>query len=213
MVRVKICGITNWTDARLAVRAGADALGFNFYRKSPRYIAPDEARTIATRLPRRVLLVGVFVNASAEEVLRVARNVDLNALQLHGEESPAEVARLSESYPVIKAFRVGPGFKAGRLARYGSASAFLLDGFDRKRRGGTGNTFDWSVARAATKYGAIIVAGGLNPENVARAIREAQPFGVDVCGGVEALPGKKDPERLRALMEEIELVRNGVARA
>ena len=213
MVRVKICGITNWTDARLAVDAGADALGFNFYRESPRYIAPDEARTIATRLPRRVVLVGVFVNASAEEALRVARNVDLNALQLHGEESPAEVARLSESYPVIKAFRVGPGFKAGRLARYGGASAFLLDGFDRKRRGGTGNTFDWSVAKAAKKYGAIIVAGGLNPENVARAIREAQPFGVDVCGGVEASPGKKDPERLHALMEEIELVRNGVARA
>ena len=213
MVRVKICGITNWTDARLAVDAGADALGFNFYRKSPRYIAPDEARTIATRLPRRVVLVGVFVNASAEEALRVARNVDLNALQLHGEESPAVVARLSESYPVIKALRVGPGFKAGRLARYGSASAFLLDGFDRKRRGGTGNTFDWSVAKAAKKYGAIIVAGGLNPENVARAIRESQPFGVDVCGGVEASPGKKDPERLRALMEEIELVRNGVARA
>ncbi len=213
MVRVKICGITNWTDARLAVDAGADALGFNFYRKSPRYIAPDEARTIATRLPRRVVLVGVFVNASAEEVLRVARNVDLNALQLHAEESPAEVARLSESYPVIKAFRVGPGFKAGRLARYGGASAFLLDGFDRERRGGTGKTFDWSVAKAAKKYGAIIVAGGLNPENVGRAIREAQPFGVDVCGGVEARPGKKDPERLRALMEEIELVRNGVARA
>ncbi len=195
MVRVKICGITNWTDARLAVNAGADALGFNFYRKSPRYIAPDVARTIATRLPRRVLLVGVFVNASIEDVLRVARNVDLNALQLHGEESTAEVARLSESYPVIKAFRVEPSFNAGRLGRYGGASAFLLDGFDRKRRGGTGKTFDWSVARAAKKYGAIIVAGGLNPENVARAIREARPFGVDVCGGVESSPGKKDREK------------------
>lgn len=212
MVRVKICGITNWTDSRLAVKAGADALGFNFYRKSPRYIAPDEARTIAKRLPRRVFVVGVFVNARTEEVLRVARNVDLSALQLHGEESPEEVAYLSESYPVIKAFRVGPRFKAERLAQYGSASAFLLDGFDRKRRGGTGKTFDWSVARAAKKYGAIIIAGGLNPENVARAIREAQPFGVDVCGGVESVVGKKDPRSLRALMEEIELVRTGAAK-
>ena len=213
MVRVKICGITNWTDARLAVKAGADALGFNFYRKSPRYIAPDEARTIAKRLPRRVVLVGVFVNTSANEVLRVARNVDLNVVQLHGEESPTEVQRIGESYPVVKAFRVGPGFNVGRLARYGSASAFLLDGFDRQHRGGTGKTFRWSVARAAKKYGTIIVAGGLNSENIARAIREAQPFGVDVCGGVESRPGKKDAKRLRALMDEIELVRNGRAGA
>ena len=210
-MRVKICGITNWTDARVAVKAGADALGFNFYRKSPRYIAADEARTIAKRLPRRVVLVGVFVNASVDEVLRVARNVDLNAVQLHGEESPAEVQRLSKSYPVVKAFRAGPKFKVGHLARYGSASAFLLDGFDRKRRGGTGKTFDWRVARAAKKYGTIIVAGGLTPENIARAIREAQPFGVDVCGGVESSPGKKDAKRMRALMDEIELVRNGWA--
>jgi phosphoribosylanthranilate isomerase len=213
MVRVKICGITNWTDARLAVKAGADALGFNFYRQSPRYIAPDEARAIGKRLPRRVFLVGVFVNAATQDVLRVARNVDLNALQLHGEESPAEVQRLSESFPVIKAFRVGRGFRPERLALYPAASAFLLDGFDRKRRGGTGKTFNWSLARAARKYGSIIVAGGLNAENVAGAIREAQPFGVDVCGGVEARPGKKDPERLLALMDEIKNVRNGLGKA
>lgn len=213
MVRVKICGITNWTDARLAAESGADALGFNFYRESPRYIAPEEARTIARRLPRRVVLVGVFVNASVGDVLRVARNVDLNALQLHGEESPETAARLTELFPVIKAFRVRRGFKSGRLARYPSASAFLLDGFDRERRGGTGKTFDWSLAKTARKYGSIIVAGGLNPGNVAQAIREAQPFGVDICGGVESRPGKKDPERLLALMHEIELSRNGLARA
>lgn len=213
MVRVKICGITNWTDARLAVKAGADALGFNFYRKSPRYIAPDAARLIATRLPRRVLLVGIFVNTAAEEVLRIAKNVDLNVVQLHGEESPADVRLLSESYPVIKAFRVGRAFRAERLARYRDASAFLLDGFDRKRRGGTGKTFDWRLAREAGKHGAIIVAGGLNAETVSAAIREARPFGVDICGGVESAPGKKDPERLRALMREIDLVREEMARA
>jgi phosphoribosylanthranilate isomerase len=213
MVRVKICGITNWTDARLAVKAGADALGFNFYSKSPRYIAPDEARLIATRLPRRVLLVGVFMNAPVEDVLRAARNVDLNAVQLHGDETPADVDELSESFPVIKAFRVRSGFSGDRLARYRSAAAFLLDGYDPNRRGGTGKTFDWNIAKKAKKYGAIIVAGGLNPENVASAIRQALPFCVDICGGVESRPGKKDPERMNAVMHEIELVRKEMARA
>jgi phosphoribosylanthranilate isomerase len=211
MVRVKICGITSLADARLAVEAGVDALGFNFYRRSPRYIAPEKARAIAKKLPRRILLIGLFVNAPAREVLRIARMVDLSALQLHGEESPAEVARLSVSYPVIKAFRVRRRFREGRLARYSGASAFLLDGFDRARRGGTGKTFDWSLARAAKKFGPIIVAGGLNPGNVRDAIRQAQPFGIDVCSGVEAFPGKKDPVQLRALMREIGLVRNGRA--
>jgi phosphoribosylanthranilate isomerase len=213
MVRVKICGITNWTDARLAVTAGADALGFNFCRKSPRYIAPDEARLIATRLPRRVLLVGVFVNAPLEDVLRAARNVDLNLVQLHGEESPADVQELSESFPVIKAFRVRPGFGGERLKRYRGAAAFLLDAFDAQRRGGTGKTFDWSVAKKAKKYGAIIVAGGLTPENVAGAIRQAQPFAVDICSGVESRPGRKDPDRLDALMHEIGLVQKEQADA
>jgi phosphoribosylanthranilate isomerase len=213
MVRVKICGITNWTDARLAVTAGADALGFNFYRQSPRYIAPDEARLIATRLPRRILLVGVFVNAAPEDVLRAARNVDLNLVQLHGEESPADVQELSESFPVIKAFRVQRGFGGERLKRYRGAAAFLLDAFDAKRRGGTGKTFDWSVAKKAKKYGAIIVAGGLTPENVAGAIRQAQPFAVDICSGVESRPGRKDPDRLDALMHEIGLAQKEQADA
>lgn len=212
MVRVKICGITNWTDARLAVKAGADALGFNFYSKSPRYIEPNEARLIATRLPRRVFLVGVFVNASEDDVLRVARNVDLNAVQLHGEETPADVQALSESYPVIKVFRVRRGFSGARLARYSGATGFLLDGFDANRRGGTGKTFDWSLAKAANKYGAIIVAGGLTPENVAGAIRRARPFAVDVCSGVESSIGKKDPELMNALMHEIEITRKEGAR-
>jgi phosphoribosylanthranilate isomerase len=209
MVRVKICGITSLGDARLAVEAGADALGFNFYRQSPRYIAPQKARAIARKLPRRILLIGLFVNAPAREVLRIARLVDLSALQLHGEESPAEIARLGAEYPVIKAFRVRSGFRAGRLARYAGASAFLLDGFDRARRGGTGKTFDWTLARAAKQFGPIIVAGGLNPGNVRDAIREARPFGIDVCSGVETVPGKKDPSELRALMREVRLARNG----
>lgn len=211
MVRVKICGITNWTDARLAVDAGADALGFNFYKPSPRYIEPDDARRIVGRLPRRVQGVGVFVNTTAAVVLRTARNVDLEILQLHGEESPTVVRALAEFYPVIKAFRVRRGFRLGRLARYRAAGAFLLDGFAPNRRGGTGKTFDWSVARRAKRYGLIILAGGLTPANVAQAIREVRPFAIDVCGGVESKPGKKDPARLLELMHAVETARSKLA--
>lgn len=204
MVRVKICGITNWTDARHAVAAGADALGFNFYPKSPRYIAPEEARRITGRLPRRVQTVGVFVNSPAAAILRIAREVDLNLLQLHGEESPRLVRELAWHYPVIKAFRVGNGFRPARLARYRGAFAFLLDGFDRNRPGGTGRTFDWRVARQAKHYGPILLAGGLTPENVGQAISAVEPFAVDVCGGVEAKPGLKDASRMRELIVAVE---------
>lgn len=207
MVKVKICGITNWTDARLAVDAGADALGFNFYKPSPRYISPDEVRRIVGRLARRVQAVGVFVNAAPAAVLRIARDADLEILQLHGEESPAAVRALAEFYPVIKVFRVRRGFRPGRLARYAAAGAFLLDGFTANRRGGTGKTFEWSVARKAKRYGPIILAGGLAPANVAQAIREVRPFAIDVCSGVESQPGKKDPARLRELMHAVEMAR------
>ncbi|MGC1685362.1 MAG: phosphoribosylanthranilate isomerase [Candidatus Acidiferrales bacterium] len=211
MVRVKICGITNWTDARLSVDAGADALGFNFFEKSPRYIAPADARTIVGRLPRRIFTVGVFVNSEVADVLRIASDVDLNALQLHGDESPANVRRLSEYYPVMKAFRIRRGFDVKRLARFDSADLFLLDGFDRQQRGGTGQTFDWRIGRAAKKYGRIVIAGGLTPENVADAIAATDPFAVDICSGVEASPGKKDRQRLYALMDAVRSGREHLA--
>ena len=202
--RVKICGITNWTDAKRAVDAGADLLGFNFYAKSPRYIAPAKARRIVRRLPKRVSSVGVFVNETEQTMLAVARSVGLDALQLHGDESPAAVARLGGSVSVIKAVRAGKTFRPAQLSRFKRASAVLLDGFDRKLRGGTGKTFDWRVARRAKRYGRIFVAGGLTPENVAEAIRTAAPYAVDVCSGIEAKPGKKDPKRMRALMRAVE---------
>jgi phosphoribosylanthranilate isomerase len=204
MVRVKICGITSWTDARRSVDAGADALGFNFYKQSPRYVAPAEARVIARRLPRHVLTVGVFVNSPFAAILKIAREVDLNLLQLHGDESPADVRQLSTYFPIVKAFRVRNGFKVSQLARFQAADAFLLDGFDRQLRGGTGKTFDWRVARAARKFGSIVIAGGLTPENIADAIAETEPFAVDICRGVEASPGKKDPVRLKALMNAVD---------
>jgi phosphoribosylanthranilate isomerase len=210
MVRVKICGITNWTDAKLAIAAGADALGFNFYSASPRRIPASHAREIIRHLPRRILAVGVFVNASEKEILNIARAANLSMLQLHGEESPKMVERLAKHFPVVKAFRAGPEFRLRELRKYARASAFLLDGFDPGRQGGTGKTFDWRIAREASRFGPVILAGGLRPENVASAIRQARPFAIDVCSGVESRPGKKAPGKLKALMAEIMRVERAI---
>ncbi len=199
-VKVKICGITNWVDARRAIAEGAELLGFNFYAGSPRYVEPAMARKIVRRLPTKILVVGVFVNESEQKVLEIARAVGLDALQLHGDETPAMVARLKRSFPVIKAIRVKQSLAAGQLQTYKAATALLLDGFDAQRRGGTGKTFDWEIARRARRYGRIFLAGGLTPENVGEAIRAARPYAVDVCSGVEARPGKKDPARVKRLM-------------
>ena len=203
-IKVKICGITNWTDAQRAVNAGATLLGFNFYAKSPRYIAPAKARRIVRRLPKHVFAVGVFVNETYEKMLGIARSVGLDRLQLHGEEAPASIARLTRQLPVIKAVRASHSFRPADLAKFKGASAILLDGFDRRRRGGTGKTFDWRLARRAKRYARIFLAGGLTPENVGDAIRTAAPYAVDVCSGVEAALGKKDPERIEALMRAVD---------
>ena len=207
MVLVKICGITNWQDAKLAIAAGANALGFNFYSKSPRSISLSHAREIIRRLPRRVAAVGVFVNAREEDILRIARSANLSVLQLHGEEPPKMVARLGREFPVIKAFPVGPKFRVRELARYKAAAAFLLDGFAPRLHGGTGRSFDWGIVSMVKRFGPVVLAGGLRPQNVSDAIRRAAPFAIDVCSGVEARPGKKDPGKLKTLMTEVERVR------
>jgi phosphoribosylanthranilate isomerase len=206
-VKVKICGITNWTDAKRAIDAGADMLGFNFYAKSPRYIAPAKARRIVRRLPKHVSAVGVFVNEQEQKMLSIARSVGLDRLQLHGDEGSVTVARLRRSLPVIKAIRANPSFRPSQLSQFKRASAILLDGFDRRVRGGTGKTFDWRLAWRSKRYARIFLAGGLTPENVGEAIRIAEPYAVDVCSGIEAKPGKKSPERLRALMSAVESAR------
>jgi phosphoribosylanthranilate isomerase len=203
MVKVKICGITNWTDAKRAIQGGADLLGFNFYKASPRYVTPAKARRMVRRLPKGICAVGIFVNESELKMLRIARTVGLDQLQLSGEESPAMVARLGRSVQVIKAVRVREPFRESQLAAFQRASAILLDGFDRGARGGTGKTFDWQIARRAKRHGRIFLAGGLTPENIGEAIRAARPYAVDVCSGVEARPGKKDPERIRSLMRAV----------
>jgi len=203
-VRVKICGVTNWADAALAVDLGADALGFNFHAPSPRAVTPAQAWDIIRRLPPMVTAVGVFVDWPARAVAALARALRLGAVQLHGNESAREVRELSGAFSVIKAFPVRPGFRLAQLAPYSSASALLLDGFKDGLRGGTGRAADWDLARRGRRYGRIILAGGIRPDNVAEAITRVQPYAVDVASGVERRPGKKDAGALRELMREVE---------
>jgi phosphoribosylanthranilate isomerase len=206
-VKVKICGITSWADARSACDAGVDFLGFNFYPRSPRYIDPASARSIAQLLPKSVASVGVFVNEPEKNLIQIARFVGLKYIQLHGDETPAAVSRLRRLLPstkIIKAIRVRKTSDVKHLARFGEAAAILLDGFDAGRRGGAGKTFDWSLAAGANGRAArIFLAGGLTPENVSEAIRVVHPYAVDVCSGVESSPGKKDRAKIKAFMRPV----------
>jgi phosphoribosylanthranilate isomerase len=201
--RVKICGVTREEDARLAIELGASAIGFNFYPPSPRYIAPAAARAMIRRFPPLVITVGVFADeAEAEHVAAVAREAGVAAIQLHGARFPSVNGALG-SYSLIRAVAVRADFRPEDL-RGLKANAFLLDAFDPTLRGGTGKPFDWNLAREARKFGPIILAGGLTPENVGRAIHEVRPFAVDVASGVESSPGKKDPAELRAFFKAVE---------
>ncbi len=202
-MRVKVCGITCYEDACLALELGADALGFNFHSPSPRFIEPRDVRDLIRRLPPLATTVGVFVNVPGpEEVDRAARAAGIQVLQLHGDESPDYCRRL-EAWPLIKAVRIGAGGVDADLAGF-PAQAILLDARDEARYGGTGMTFDWELARRVRCGGLpVILAGGLNPANVAEAIRVVRPYGVDVCSGVESHPGKKDRGRLSAFMNEV----------
>ncbi len=213
MTKVKICGITNWEDAKRSLDLGASALGFNFCKASPRYIKPAAARRIQIRLPAGVQGVGVFVNNDIEDLEEIAGAADLDVIQLHGEETSEFVRRVADHMPAIKAFRIAPRFRVAALAPYKKyVQAFLLDGFDPRKRGGTGKTADWSVARAAKKYGPIFLAGGLNPENVGDAICAVRPDYVDVASGVESDPGKKDPAKLRAFFRTVEAANRELTR-
>src|SRR5713226_1207224 len=203
MVRVKICGITNEADALAAIDAGANLLGFNFYEKSPRRIDEAEAAKIRAQLPKKVEAVGIFVNAPAVEVAALCNLLKLDFAQLHGDETPETVAELARSLPVFKAFRVEPDFPLGTLDEYPEAFAFLFDAAHTGQYGGTGHVTDWDVARRATVGRRIILAGGLNVENVAAAVRIVRPYGIDVASGVESEPGKKDHGLLRKFIEEV----------
>ena len=196
MVLVKVCGITNTTDARAAAEGGADAVGLVF-APSPRRVGVEEARVISAALPDGVLKVGVFVNAAPEEVLRIAREVGLDYAQLHGDEGPEVVAAVRDGgLPVIKALRVRDADSLEDLERYG-ADLYLLDAYSASARGGTGERFDWSLAKTLVGRGNIVVSGGLGPENVGEAVVAFEPYGVDASSSLEDEPGKKNGERVR----------------
>jgi phosphoribosylanthranilate isomerase len=205
MTRVKICGITNWADAKLCVDEGASALGFNFYAPSPRSVSPAAAWEIVRRLPPFVAAIGVFVNWRPDAVSSLARALHLHGVQLHGDESASDVKTLAGQLYVIKAVQAKSGFRPESVKKFSAASAILLDGFREGLYGGTGATLDWELAARAASHANIILAGGLTPENVAAAIAVARPYAVDVASGVEAKPGKKDPHLMRAFMSAVTL--------
>jgi len=199
-IKIKVCGTTNLKDALFAVESGADAIGFIFYKKSPRYILQKDAKDIVAKLPPFVETVGVFVNETSDRVNRIAEQCKLTAIQLHGDESPAFCRRIKRR--VIKAFRVKDTNSFKGMADY-DVSGFLLDSYNEESKGGTGKTFDWNLALRAKKQGPIILAGGLNPYNVYTAIHRVKPYGVDVCSGVEKSPGIKDSVKIDEFIKSV----------
>jgi phosphoribosylanthranilate isomerase len=201
--RVKICGITNLADAQVAVEAGADALGFNFYEKSPRFVPPQTTAEISRSLPPFTLRVGVFVNPAEELVRRAIGECGLNLLQFHGDEPPEFCTQFG--LMSMKAFRVRDAGSLEGLAKY-RTDAWLLDAYASDLFGGTGEKFNWNLAIEAQKLGKpVFLAGGLTPENVAEAIQQVRPFGVDVSSGVESALGKKDHAKVRAFIKAAKL--------
>jgi phosphoribosylanthranilate isomerase len=201
-VRVKICGITNLDDARAAIAAGADALGFVFVPGTPRYVSPDLAGEIVRELPPFIARVGLFVDAETRTVAEVLVRSGMDTLQFHGEETPDFVRQFRRAVKVMKAFRVRGEETLMRLPAYADAvDAVLLDAYVAGAHGGTGAQFDWNLAVRARDLGKpLVLAGGLTPTNVAEAVRTVRPYGVDVSSGVESAPGQKDPEKLAAFV-------------
>lgn len=201
MVKIKICGITNQIDAEKAVELGVDALGFIF-SKSPRRVDAEIAIEIIKKLPPFITTVGVFVNESMEVVKHVASICRLNVLQFHGDELPEYCSQFGRK--IIKSFRVKNPDDLSMLPGYkGIVSAYLLDSRVKGKRGGTGEIFDWELAKIAIPYGRVILAGGLTPENVAEAIKAVNPYAVDVSTGVESSPGKKDFEKMKRFVDAV----------
>ena len=193
-VRVKICGITRLADAVAAAEAGADAIGFVFHLASPRYIKPEDAGVIARALPPLLTTVGVFVDSPPDQVKQTLATAGLDVAQLHGAESAEYCAMFPR---VIKAMRVKGPEVVNMLKEYSCVSAFLLDAYHPDAHGGTGESFDWKIAAKAARTHRIILAGGLTPDNVQKAVEEVRPYAVDVSSGVEKAPGIKDLDKVR----------------
>ncbi|MDO8734925.1 MAG: phosphoribosylanthranilate isomerase [Elusimicrobiota bacterium] len=218
MTKIKICGITNEKDALWAANAGVDFIGLNFYKNSPRKISVDMAKKITASRPEFVKSVGVFVDEEIETILKVIKKVHLNAVQLHGNETPKYCVELREkisgSVPantlwegkpqIIKAFRIGENFQSGQMSIYENVDYFLLDTFVDDLLGGTGQTFNWDLAVEVKKLGKpVFLSGGLTPENVSEAIKKVEPFAVDVCSGIERTPTRKDYDKMLAFVKAV----------
>lgn len=201
--RIKICGITQLEDAVLATELGADALGFNFFHKSPRFISADKAREILIRLPPFISRVGIFANATVQEIQQILKSVPLDVLQFHGDEQEKDCLVFDKPY--IKAIRMQPGIDITQICRdFPNASALLLDSYREGQLGGTGDTFSWKLIPDVCKK-PIILAGGLNADNVEAALQQVHPYAVDVTSSVEKESGKKDPLKLRAFIHKVRL--------
>jgi phosphoribosylanthranilate isomerase len=205
MTKVNICGITNLEDALLSAKFGADALGFNFYKKSPRYISSENAREIVAQLPPKILKVGVFVNENLEKIIEIAESAKLEAIQLHGEETPefARQLKAKTNLEIIKAFRVSENFQPEDVLPY-EVDAILLDAYNPKEHGGTGETFDWEIAKKVKEIvPKLYLAGGLSAENVAEAVSKVKPFAVDACSLLEREKGLKESAKVRDFILEL----------
>ena len=200
MIKIKICGITNLEDALAAVEYGADALGFNFYKKSPRHISPDKAAEIIAQMPPFIVPVGIFVNEKEDRIREIVSQSCLQGIQLHGDETPEFCQRFGSR--VIKAFQVKIMASLERVSHY-RVSAYLLVSYKEGMRGGTGTTFDWHLAVVAKTFGRVILAGGLSPQNVVEAVKLVQPYGIDVCGGIEKEKGVKDHGLMKQFIHDV----------
>lgn len=202
MTLIKICGITNRADAISASELGVDMLGFVFYKMSKRYVDVKTARDIIDELPEVVRKVGVFVNEDKDRVRETARDANLDTLQFHGDETPEYCSAFRGGYKVIKAFRLR-GREDLKMVNSYDADLYLLDTYKYGERGGTGGTFDWNILKEYEFLKPIILSGGLDSDNVARAISDIAPYCVDVSTGVEGSPGRKNPELLRKFVREV----------
>ncbi len=197
MTRVKFCGFTQEDDIAQAVTLGVDALGFVFYEPSSRYVTPEHAANLTRSVPAFVTRVGLFVNEQAESIKRIFETARLNLIQYHGDETPEFCDTLG--LPYIKAFRVQQGMDLrAEMDRYPNASGFLLDAYVKGQPGGTGERFDWGLIPQSDVP--IILAGGLTPDNAKDAIEQVAPWALDVSGGIETKPGRKDPDKMARFM-------------